>query len=136
MGHDYETSKKVAVRIISILAAITVGEVLFALLGKGYLIEGVHIPHMIMGLVMITMSVVKAYLIVYEFMHMKYEVPTLVKTVLLPTLLLVWGIVAFLWEGSDWGKRRALITNKNKEEIKVETSTGELIYEIKSSELR
>ena len=40
---------------------------------------------------MIIMSIVKAYLIIFEFMHMKYEIPGLVKSVLLPTLLLSVG---------------------------------------------
>lgn len=114
MGHlTYAQSKSKALRIITILAIITIVEVLFALLGKGYLKEGVHFPPMVMALAMIVMSVVKAYLIIFEFMHMKYEVPGLVKSVLLPTLLLVWGVIAFTWEGADWNKRRSLIQDKN-----------------------
>jgi len=116
MGHlTYEESKKSATKIIIILAIITIAEVLFALLGKGYLKEGIEFPPFIMGSVMIIMSIVKAYLIIFEFMHMKYEAPGLVKSVLLPTLLLVWGIIAFTWEGSDWFKRRDLIKTLNEE---------------------
>jgi cytochrome c oxidase subunit IV len=107
----YEASKKIATKTITILAVITVFEVLFALLGKGYLIEGFHISGWITGFVMITLSLVKAYLIVYEFMHMKYEVPGLVKTVLLPTLLLVWAIIAFMMEGNYWNNSRARVKN-------------------------
>ena len=109
MGHDYNTSKKIATKIILILAAITVAEVLFALYGKGHIVEGVHFSPLIMGGVMIIMSLVKAYLIVYEFMHMKYEMPGLVKSVLLPTLLLVWAVFAFFKEGEYWKNRRAHI---------------------------
>ncbi|MEL6391003.1 MAG: cytochrome C oxidase subunit IV family protein [Bacteroidota bacterium] len=134
MGHDYETSKKVATKIILILAAITIGEVAFALLGKGYIIPGIEVPGVIMGLVMIILSAIKAYLIVYEFMHMKYEVPGLVKSVLLPTFLLVWAIVAFLWEGSDWQNRRTLISDKNQEETNAVPTTG-MIYHVKESDL-
>ena len=119
MGHSYEESKKVANKVILILAVITICEVLFALLGKGYLIDGVHINGHIIALVMIVMSIVKAYLIVYEFMHMKYEVPGLVKTVLMPTLLLTWAVFAFFWEGNDWKSRRNLISNKNSETIEM-----------------
>lgn len=108
MGHTYEESKKVANKIITVLGVITIFEVAFALLGKGYLIEGFHINGWILGLTMIILSLVKAYLIIYEFMHMKYEVPGLVRTVLLPTLLLVWAIIAFSMEGSYWNKRRAM----------------------------
>jgi len=55
---------------------------------------------------------------------MKYEVPGLVKSVLLPVFLLVWAVIAFAWEGSDWNKRRTLIKDKNKEEVKGVNSTG------------
>lgn len=106
MGHSYEKSKKIASKTITILAIITVFEVFFALLGKGYIIHGFHLPHWLVGGSMIILSVVKAYLIIYEFMHMKYEVPALVKTVLLPTVLLVWAIISFTMEGDYWKNRR------------------------------
>lgn len=135
MGHlTYEQSKKVANKIIIILGIITIVEVVVALLGKGHLIEGVTLPGALLGGLMIIMSIVKAYLIIYEFMHMKYEVPGLVRSVLLPVFLLVWAVIAFAWEGSDWNKRRTLIKNKNKEEVKGVNSTGSLVepqtYEI------
>lgn len=117
MGLSYEKSKKVAYKIITILGVITIAEVLFALLGKGYLIEGIEFNGLLIAGVMIAMSIVKAYLIVYEFMHMKYEVPGLVKSVILPLGLLTWAIFAFFWEGNDWNNRRTLIDNKNSEII-------------------
>ena len=117
MGHSYEKSKKIAVKTIIILAIITVVEVLIALLGKGYLIDGVHISLIWMGLIMIVLSLTKAYLIVYEFMHMKYEVPGLVRSVLLPVGLLVWAVIAFFAEGNDWKKRRGMLKDKNEEKI-------------------
>lgn len=123
MGHvTYDESKRLANKTIIILAIITICEVAFALVGKGYIIEGVHFPHWLIGGVMILMSVVKAYLIIYEFMHMKYEVPGMVKTVLLPTLLLVWAIIAFSAEGKDWKARRDFIKDKN-------SQTSELMME-------
>jgi cytochrome c oxidase subunit IV len=112
MGHlSYEESKSRATKIIGVLAVITVFEVVFALLGKGYLVEGFRISGWITGLVMVVLSIVKAYLIVYEFMHMKYEVPGLVRTVLLPTVLLVWAIIAFMAEGKYWKDSRRNATN-------------------------
>lgn len=124
MAHlTYEESKKSAFKIIIILGVITIAEVLFALLGKGYLKEGIEFHPALMGGVMILMSVIKAYLIIFEFMHMKYEAPGLAKTVLLPTLLLVWGVIAFSWEGSDWFQRRDLIKTNNEKSVK-ETKVG------------
>jgi cytochrome c oxidase subunit IV len=117
MGLEYTDAKKIVLKTILILGAITVVEVLIALTGKGYIIEGWHWPVWFMAIAMIVLSSVKAYYIIYEFMHMKYEVPDLVKTVLLPTILLVWAIIAFTYEGTDWGDRRTLIENKNKETL-------------------
>lgn len=117
MGLSYTESKKIANKTIILLGAITIFEVFVALLGKGYIIDGFHLPGILVGGLMIVMSIVKAYFIVYEFMHMKYEVPGLLKTVLFPTLLLVWAVVAFFWEGSDWKARRSLIKEKDKVEI-------------------
>ena len=121
MGQSYEQSKKTATKIIIILGIITIAEVVFALLGKGYIIEGLHFPLVIMGGVMILMSLVKAYLIVYEFMHMKYEMPGLVKSVLFPTLLLVWAVFAFFKEGEYWKNRRGEIMDKNMDRVEVPT---------------
>jgi len=70
-----------------------------------------------MAIAMIALSFYKAYKIVYEFMHLGHEVPGMLKSVLLPALLLIWAIIAFFWEGNDWNKRRTLIENKNKEVI-------------------
>lgn len=118
MGHlTYEESKKVVYKGLVLLGVITLIEVFIALLGKGYVVEGFHLPWYVMYLLMIGLSVYKAYFIIYEFMHMRYEVPGLVKSVLLPTGLLVWGIIAFFQEGAAWGERRQLIEEKNQEVV-------------------
>ena len=105
MHVDYSTSVKRAFNYIILLGVITIFEVFFALFGKGY-IGGVHLPTTLIVLVMIGLSAFKAYCIVKEYMHMGYEVRSFAMSVVLPTLLLVWGIIAFLWEGETWGDRR------------------------------
>ena len=130
MGLTYEKSKVIALKTILLLGAITLFEVFMALLGKGYVISGFHFPIWLVGILMIIMSFVKAYFIVYEFMHMKYEVPGLMKSVLLPTLLLIWAIIAFFYEGNDWQKRRALINNKNAEEVESVVPQGSSLKDI------
>ena len=126
-AHTYEESKGIAWRTIVILAIITVVEVAIALAGKGYLISGwvpyeasvggFPIGRAIMYLLMISMSLYKAYLVVFEFMHMKYEVKDLMRSVLLPTVLLVWAIIAFFMEGSYWRTSRAHIDDSNIEQV-------------------
>jgi cytochrome c oxidase subunit IV len=62
---------------------------------------------------MIGMSLYKAYFIVYEFMHMRYEVKGLVYSVLLPTLLLVWAMIAFFNEGNNWKHNREVVNERS-----------------------
>ena len=135
MAQDYETSKKVATKIITVLAVITIAEVLFALAGKGYIVDGWHVPTVIMAGVMIIFSVVKAYLIVYEFMHMKYEVPGLVKSVLLPMFLLVWAIIAFLYEGMAWKGNRTTIQDRNEIDLSSLSDQSGMMYNLKETDL-
>ncbi len=141
MGHSYDKSKKIALKTILILGAITIFEVLFALTGKGHLFGGkLMMPGIAIALMMIVLSATKAYLIIYEFMHMKYEVPALVRTVLLPTILLVWAVIAFFYEGNDWQKRRDLIIQKNKEQVQKRdldqnSDQSGMVKEIKNEDL-
>jgi len=117
MAHDYTGAKKIALKTIIILAVITVVEVLIALTGKGYIIEGFHAPKILMNSVMIALSVWKAYLIVFEFMHMKYEAKGLMLSVILPLVLLVWAVIAFLYEGNAWKNNRSTVEERSKVEI-------------------
>lgn len=112
----YEEQKSSAFRIIILLGIVTIVEVLIALVGKGY-IGGFHWPLWLIAVIMIVLSLYKAYKIVWEFMHLGHEVPGMLKSVLLPVLLLIWAIVAFFWEGNSWLNSRTQIENKNKMEL-------------------
>ncbi|MBK8426033.1 MAG: cytochrome C oxidase subunit IV family protein [Lewinellaceae bacterium] len=68
-------------------------------------------------LLMVAFSLFKAYFIIFYFMHMAYEMRGLVLSVLLPTTLLIWAIIAFFQEGGSWGARRELIKEKNEEVV-------------------
>lgn len=116
MGLSYEEGKKKVVYGLYLLGAVTLIEVFISLLGKGHIIQGVQeykVLLYIVGLLLIVLSLYKAYFIIYEFMHMKYEVKGLALSVLLPTTLLIWAIIAFFQEGSSWKNRRELIKEKN-----------------------
>ncbi|WP_345268130.1 cytochrome C oxidase subunit IV family protein [Nibrella viscosa] len=47
------------------------------------------------------MTIVKAFYIVGEFMHLKHEVKSLIWSILLPCLFVVWLLVALLVEGGS-----------------------------------
>ena len=117
MGLSYEEGKKVVYKGLVLLGVITLVEVFIALLGKGYVIEGFYLPWYIMYLAMIALSLYKAYFIIYEFMHMKYEVSGLMRSVLLPTALLIWAIIAFFMEGSYWLNAREDVQQRNEVEV-------------------
>jgi cytochrome c oxidase subunit IV len=115
----YEESKKRVFQGLLLLGGVTLIEVFLSLLGKGYIIPGAEdyaVVFFIVGLALIVLSLYKAYFIVYEFMHMRYEVKSLALTVLMPMLLLIWAIIAFFQEGNSWKERRDLIQEKNEEE--------------------
>ncbi len=112
-GLSYEAGKKQAYRGFILLGIVTIAEVLIALIGNGHVIPGFSLPKFIMYPLMIGLSLYKAYFIVNEFMHMKYEVKGLAMSVVLPTFLLIWAIIAFLQEGWSWGDRRQKIKDRN-----------------------
>lgn len=117
MGHlSYEESKKAVFKGLLLLGVVTLVEVFFSLLGKGYVIPGLEdytwLAYVV-GLILIVLSLYKAYFIIYEFMHMRYEVKGLAMSVLLPTVLLIWAVIAFFQEGDSWKERREVIKEKN-----------------------
>ena len=114
---DYSEAKKMVLKGLMILGVVTIAEVFVALFGNGHIIHGFYLHKIIFYPVMIALSLYKAYFIVYEFMHMRYEVKGLAMSVLLPTLLLVWAIIAFFQEGNSWGQRRELIHQKDSESV-------------------
>jgi len=79
-----------------ILFAITSFEFLIAFT-KGPL----KIPHILVLTIFITLTIVKAFYIVAEFMHLKHEMKVLIWSVVIPTVFIIWLIVALLMEGGS-----------------------------------
>jgi cytochrome c oxidase subunit IV len=77
-------------KIALILGVVTAIEFLLAFtMPRGYLLYAVFVG----------LTLIKAYYIVSEFMHLKYEVKSLIWSILLPTIFVIWLIVAILVEG-------------------------------------
>ena len=49
----------------------------------------------------VLLTFVKTFYIVGEFMHLKYEVKTLIWSIIIPTLFVMWLILAMLMEGNS-----------------------------------
>ena len=107
---SYEESKKKVFFGLKLLAAITVVEVIVSLFGKGFLGGGgIHkggIIQWVVILLLIGFSIYKARFIIFEFMHLGYEVKSLAWAVLFPIGLLIWAMVPFFQEGNSWKNRR------------------------------
>jgi cytochrome c oxidase subunit IV len=113
---SYEQAKKDVFRGFWLLFIITIIEVIISLFGKGWLgidVQKIWWLYGIAALVIIGLSVYKAKYIIMEFMHLGHEVQGLRFSVLLPTALLIWAIIAFFQEGDSWKNRRELIKEKN-----------------------
>ena len=49
--------------------------------------------------IFVAMTIVKAFYIVAEFMHLKYEMKVLIWSILIPMIFVVWMLIAFIYEG-------------------------------------
>jgi cytochrome c oxidase subunit IV len=52
-------------------------------------------------LVFVGMTIVKAFFIVGEFMHLKHEVKGLIWAILIPCIFVMWLLGALMWEGGS-----------------------------------
>lgn len=117
---SYDEKIKGVYKGLLLLGVVTLIEVGISLFGKGHLGFDPGASTAVLGVVgflLIALSLYKAYFIIYEFMHMGHEARGLRLTVLMPTLLLVWAVIAFFHEGNSWFERRDLIKQKNERTI-------------------
>ena len=111
---SYEDSKKAVWKGLGLLAAVTLVEVFLSLAKASDWAKGYEAVFVGLAILIIVLSVYKAYFIIYEFMHMAYEVKGLALTVLMPTVLLIWAVVAFFYEGDAWKGNREKVEERNR----------------------
>jgi cytochrome c oxidase subunit IV len=80
------------IRVALILAGVTAFEFLIAFtMQSGWLKVSIFIA----------LTLVKAFYIVAEFMHLKYEVKVLIYSIVIPMIFVLWLIVALIYEGGS-----------------------------------
>lgn len=95
--HEHEENpgaaqRKVIWKTFWILLAITALEFAIAFsIDKGVLKTSIFVG----------MTIVKAFYIVGEFMHLKHEVKSLIWTLLIPCIFVVWLLLALMTEGGS-----------------------------------
>lgn len=132
---DYKAEKKAVYRGLVLLAVLTLIEVFIALLGKGFIIDGFYLPHALVAIVIIALSLYKAYFIVFEFMHMGHEVKGLAWSVILPLILLVWFVIALMYEGKSWLAGQKVNEPVDLQIIEPANMMEGSLYEIKNNQL-
>ena len=98
-----EVVKKI-IKTTVLLSIITVIE-----LGLGLLMYAVDMSGaltLFLKGVIVILSLAKAFYIVGVFMHLGDELKNLIMTIVVPLLLFIWFIAAFLYEGNSWKNMR------------------------------
>ncbi len=99
--YDREASRKEVVKITVILSVITLVELALGFwLYKSPGMSSFMVT-LVKGVILILM-LAKAFYIVAYFMHLKHELRNLIMTIVVPLLLFVWFIIAFLADGNSY----------------------------------
>jgi cytochrome c oxidase subunit IV len=101
-------TRKAIIRTAFILAGLTAFEFLIAFTWESLaemLGVAIETGRTMKNLLFIILTLFKAFYIVAEFMHMKYEVKRLMWTIILPFIFIIWLIIGLIMEGSHWGKQ-------------------------------
>lgn len=99
-GIESQTSKRQVKRIWKvfwILLIVTVVEIVAGLYGHNS-----GMPKWLLSTFFLILTVLKAVYIVRVFMHLGDELRNFLITVLIPMVLFIWFIIAFLADGSFW----------------------------------
>jgi cytochrome c oxidase subunit IV len=100
--HGHDASTKSIWKTFWILLAITIFEVGLAF----SFLEWHWMPRLFLNSIFVGLTILKAFFIVAEFMHLRSEIKNLIMTILIPLMLFVWFIIAFLADGDSWKNMR------------------------------
>jgi cytochrome c oxidase subunit IV len=103
---EYNNAVSGVWRVTVWLSIITVLEVAFALIYLNFSSISEVVPRWLLNLTFIIASLGKAFFIIGEFMHLKYEKRVLMISLAVPLIFLVWAIIAFLYEANAWHNMR------------------------------
>jgi len=116
-------------KIFWVLSVLTIIE-----LGLGYFLYAQH-GHLgyssvlATKIVIVLLTLAKAYYIVSVFMHLGDEIRNFIMTIVVPLILFVWFIIAFLADGNSWKNMRNTDAgsrlNKTEKIVPAATEKGE-----------
>ena len=89
--------------VLSLLTVVELGLGYFLYWKHGQLAYGFTLST---KLLIAALTLAKAYYIVSIFMHLGDEIRNMIMTIVVPLMLFVWFIAAFLWDGNAWKNLR------------------------------
>ena len=95
-SEESKTQVKKIWKVFWVLLVITVAEVIVGMYFSH------HLPAAVKALFFLGLTILKAGYIVAVFMHLGDEFKNFIATVLIPLVLFVWFIIAFLADGGFW----------------------------------
>jgi len=93
-----DSTVKVIWRTFWILLGITLVELTLGMFVAPHYHEYKHV----FNGVYVILTLAKAFYIVAEFMHLRHEIKNMIMTIVVPLLLFVWFIIAFLADGNSY----------------------------------
>lgn len=117
--HDDSSFYKTVKKVTIILTIVTIIELCLGLLI--YKIgHGNHLSVLLIKGIITILSLAKAFYITASFMHLGDEIKNMIMTIVVPLLLFVWFIIAFLADGNSWKNLRNTNAGSTKDETKTE----------------
>jgi len=114
LHHDHNVGggTKEIWKVTIILSVLTIIELVLGFWMMG-MADG-FLKHFIKGVIIILM-LAKAFYIVGYFMHLKHELRNMIMTIVVPLILFVWFIIAFLADGDSYKNLRNNYDSYHKE---------------------
>src|SRR5215210_6173904 len=98
-GHaEPSFSTKAIWRTFWILLVITCIELIIGM----FIAPNFHNLKIFFNILYIFLTLLKAFYIVAEFMHLRHEIKNMIMTIIVPLFLFLWFVAAFLWDGNSY----------------------------------
>ena len=101
-GHEAGFNTKPIIRTFWILLGITLLELVIATI---HLKTGMP-PKLVVNVIYLILTCLKAFYIIAEFMHLRHELKNLIMTIAISATLFIWFIISFLWDGNSYKELR------------------------------
>ena len=115
---EHSFDKKAIWRTFWILLGITCVELIIGM----FIAPNFHSLKLMFNILYIFLTAAKAFYIIAEFMHLKYEIKNMIMTIAVPALLFVWFIAAFLWDGNSYKNLRNTYDRHHAEQSKTKVN--------------